>query len=356
MSNVTLLAIDLAKNIFQLYGSDVQGKTVFEKRIRRDKLLSFMANINKCKIYMEGCGSANYWGREFIKLGHQVKLINPKYVKPFVKRNKNDRNDSYAIASAARDPKMFFGEVKTEFQQDIQSTHRIRSMFISRRTVLANQTRGILAEYGIIVPKGISHISKHLPRILGDNETNLSSLMLSNLQELYESFIDLNNKLKKYEDIIDRLYEADERCKRLEGIPGIGRLGATILAAVLGNGSGFKNGRHFAAFLGLVPRESSSGEKEKMLGISKGGDTYVRTLLIHGARSVVLYANRKTDNLSMWLNKIKAQSGANVAAVAMANKMARIAWAIIRTNEEYQKGYKPKYNTIKAMGSLATVL
>ncbi len=342
MNNVTLLAVDLAKNVFQLYGSDKWGKTVFEKRIRRDKLSKFIANLNQCNIYMEGCGSANYWGREFIKLGHQVKLINPKYVKPFVKRNKNDRNDSYAIASAARDPKMTFGEVKTEAQQDIQSTHRIRSILVGQRTALANQVRGFLAEYGVIIPKGITYVRKHLPSILGSNERNLNQLTLNNLQELYQSLVELDNKIERYNKIIDGLFANNETCKRLAEIPGVGKLSATILTSVLGNGSGFKNGRHFAAFLGLTPKQHSSGERERLLGISKGGDTYVRTLLIHGARAVLLYTDKKTDNLSMWLKRIKMQSGTNVAAVAMANKMARMALGMVKGGCGYNPSHKPR--------------
>jgi len=342
MNNVTLLAIDLAKNVFQLYGTDARGKTVFERRIRRDKFLDFVKTVNRCNIYMEGCGSANYWGREFIKLGHQVKLINPKYVKPFVKRNKNDRNDSYAIASAARDPKMTFGEVKTEAQQDVQNTHRIRSLLIGQRTALANQVRGFLAEYGIIIPKGVAHVRKQVPVILGNNETNLSRLTLNNLLELYQSLVQVDKKIERYNEIIENLFDGNEVCERLEKIPGVGKLGATILASVLGNGSGFKNGRHFAAFLGLTPKQHSSGEKESLLGISKGGDTYIRTLLIHGARSVLLYSNKKTDALSMWLKRIKERSGINVAAVALANKMARMALAMVKGNCDYDPKHKPR--------------
>lgn len=342
MSNVTLLAVDLAKNVFQLYGTDARGKTVFEKRIRRDKLLQFVANINQCNIYMEGCGSANYWGREFTKLGHQVKLISPLYVKPYVKRNKNDRNDSFAIASAARDPKMTFGEVKTEAQQDIQNTHRIRSMLIRQRTALTNQVRGFLAEYGIVISQGVTHVRKKLPLILGDDGTSLSQLTLNNLSELYQSLVQIDEKIERYSKTIERLFEDNEVCGRLAEIPGVGKLSATILASVLGNGSGFKNGRHFAAFLGLVPKQHSSGEKEKLLGISKGGDTYIRTLLIHGARSVLLYASRKNNALSLWLGRIERSSGSNVAAVAMANKMARMAWAIVKGDCGYDPNHKPR--------------
>jgi transposase len=341
MSNVTLLAIDLAKNNFQLHGTDAYGKNIINKKISREKLPQFMANLNPCNVYMEGCSSANYWGRQFKEFGHKVKLINPKYVKPYVKRNKNDKNDSIAIASAARDPEMTFGEVKTEEQQDIQSTHRIRSHLVSQRTSLVNMIRGLLSEYGIVAAKGVDNIRKCLPKILGNNEYDLNHLMLVNLQGLYESLIRLDEQLKKYDNLIEYIFKGSETCKRLEKIPGVGKLGSTILAAALGNGAGFKNGRHFAAFLGLVPKQYSSGNKEKLLGISKGGDTYIRTILIHGARALLTYADKKSDNNSIWLKNLKARSGSNIAAVAMANKIARTAWALVHEDCEYNPSYKP---------------
>jgi len=342
VSNVTLLAIDLAKNIFQLYGTDVHEKVVVNKRIKsRDQLSQFVANLKPCNIYMEGCGSANYWGRKFKTFGHQVKLINPKYVKPYVMGSKNDKNDAIAIARAARDSVMRFGEVKTQQQQDVQSTHRMRSHFVSERTALANAIRGILAEYGIVVARGVSNIRKLLPTILENNEYNLNSDMLMNTRLLYDNFVFLDKTIEKYNTMIEKLFENNEVCGRLEKIPGIGKIGATILAAALGNGSAFKNGRHFAAFLGLVPKQHSSGNKERLLGISKVGDTYIRTILVHGARSVSLYADKKTDNQSAWLKNLKARSGNNIAAVAMANRMARTAWALVAKNVEYKVNYKP---------------
>ncbi len=340
MNNVTLLSVDLAKNIFQLYGTDAHGKAIIKKRISRKKLPQFVANLNPCHVYMEGCSSANYWGRQFKKFGHEVKLINPKYVKPYVKRNKNDKNDSIAIASAARDPEMRFGEVKTEEQQDVQSTHRIRSHLISQRTSLANTTRGLLAEYGIIITQGINNIRKYLPTILGDNKYNLNYLMMINIKELYEDLVHLDKKIERYNSLIEDIFERNDACKKLASIPGVGILGATILASVLGNGSGFKNGRHFAAFLGLVPKQHSSGNKQKLLGISKGGDTYIRTILIHGARAVLSHADKKKDKQSDWLNNLKARSNGKVAVVAMANKIARTAWAVMHGNCNYDPNYK----------------
>lgn len=348
MSHVTLLAIDLAKNIFQLHGADARGKPILKKRVRRDQLLEVIAQIKPCDIYMEGCGSANYWGRQFQNLGHRVKLINPKYVKPYVQRNKNDEKDAAAIASCARDPVMRFGDVKTEAQQDVQSTHRIRSLLISQRTALANQIRGIVAEYGVIIPKGIRYIGEKLPVILENEGNHFSAVMLENLVELYENFVYLNQKIAQYDEKIGRLFKSSEICQRLAKIPGVGKLGATILAAVLGNGAGFKNGRHFAAFLGLVPKQQSSGEKHRLLGISKGGDTYIRTLLIHGGRSALLWSSKKKDPQSDWLNRLRERAGYNVAAVAMANKIARIAWAVVKGQRDYDPHYLPCLSTAPA--------
>jgi len=345
MSNVTSLAIDLAKNIFQLHGTDVKGNAILKRKIVRSKLTEFIANLPSCNIYMEACGSSNYWGRKFESFGHKVKLIHPKYVKPYVKRNKNDANDAAGIAAAARDPDMRFCNVKTESQQDIQSVHRIRSMLIQQRTALVNQTRGLLSEYGIITAKGITSIRKALPDVLGSNPNNMSALILTCITELKTNLESFDKKIIACDEKIEALFKSNDACKRIEKIPGIGILGATILASVLGNGSSFKNGRHFAAFLGLVPKQHSSGGKEMLLGISKGGDTYIRTLLIHGARSVLQWldkkADLKNDKLRIWLNNLRSRTNVkNKTAVALANKIARIAWAVVHENAEYNANYR----------------
>jgi transposase len=303
-------------------------------------LLEFVMGLKPCNIHMEACGTANYWGRKFREYGHKVKLINPRYVTPYVKRNKNDANDAAGIAAAARDPDMRFCEVKTEAQQDMQSIHRIRSLLIQQRTALANQIRGLLLEYGVTIPQGISNISKELPLILGNNLPNLGGLILGCLNELYERFKYLDKKVNDYDRKLEGLFKNSDTCKRLGQIPGIGILGATILASILGNGSGFKNGRHFAAFLGLTPKQHSSGGKERLLGISKGGDTYTRTLLIHGARAVLLRVKTKTDKQNKWLNILISRRGYNKATVALANKSARIAWAIIRSGINYDANHE----------------
>lgn len=341
MSNITLLAIDLAKNCFQLHGTNAKGKVVLKKKISRGKLLEYVANLNRCAIYMEACGSSNYWGRKFIGFGHNVKLINPKYVKPFVKRNKNDANDAEGIAAAAMSPSMSFCSVKTETHQDIQSTHRIRNLLVQRRTALVNQIRGLLAEYGDVTAQGIAKIRKRLPEILGDNPDNLSCLMLSNISDLYDDFKRLDKQIDIYDKKIENLFKNSDTSKQLETIPGIGILGSTILASILASGSSFRNGRHFAAFLGLTPRQHSSGGKERLLGISKGGDTYARKILIHGARAVLLRVDKKTDLQSMWLKDLIIRRGKNKAAVALANKMARTSWALVNENTGYNPNHKP---------------
>ena len=342
MSNITLLAVDLAKNVFQLHGTDAKGKPILKKKVSREKLPEFVAKLSPCNVYMEACGSSNYWGKKFEGFGHKVNLINPKYVKPYVKRNKNDVNDAEGIAAAAMAPGMRFCDVKTEAQQDMQSVHRIRSLLIQQRTALVNQIRGLLAEYGTILASGIANIRKKLPEILGDNPNNMSTLMLSCFLKLYENFKNLDKEIVAYDEKIKALFKSNETCKRLETIPGIGVIGATILASLLGNGSSFKNGRHFAAFLGLVPKQHSSGGKERLLGISKGGDTYIRTTLIHGARSVLLWARKKNDGQSLWLKKLKDRRGGNIAVVALANKIARTAWAITNYSSSYDANYKSR--------------
>ena len=357
MNNVTSLAIDVAKNIFQIHGTDVRGKAVLKKKISREKLLEFIANLPKCNIYMEACGTSNYWGRKIEELSHKVQLIHPKYVKPYVKRNKNDKNDAEGIAAASRDPDMRFITVKTEAQQDMQSVHRIRSLLIHQRTAIANQLRGILAEYGKAIPQGIYQVSKHVAEALKDNTQNMGELIRNCLEKQYEYFKKLDEEIDFYDKKIKTISENNIVCKKLKKIDGIGQLTATILEAVLGNGAAFKNGRHFSAFLGLVPRQHSSGGKEHLLGISKYGDTYIRTLLVHGARTVLYHTKGKVDKQSMWLKNLAMHKGNNVAAVALANKMARIAWAVVHGDIEYDRNYKPEFKSGKTIaGSLVAEL
>lgn len=335
MGNITSLAIDLAKNVFQLHGTDKKGKAILKKKIAREKLLEVVAKLPRCNLFMEACGSANYWGRKFQGCGHQVRLINPIYVKPYVKRNKNDINDAAAIAAAARDPDMRFCEVKNEAQQDMQSLHRARSLSMQNRTATVNQIRGILLEYGIAIPQGTNSVRKKLVAIFVDDSIILSEKAKFAMLKLQKRLAFFDEEISDYDEQVKTLCKNNESCQRLIGIPGVGELGATILASFLGNGALFKNGRHFAAFLGLVPKQHSSGGKNRLLGISKGGDTYVRTLLIHGARAVLRYIEHKDDWRSMWAKSLVQRRGKNISAVALANKMARIAWALSYYQTEY---------------------
>ena len=335
--NVKLLAIDIAKNIFQLHGADGSGKAVLKKKLRRKELLSFIGNFPICVIAMEACGGSNYWARQFRKFGHEVKLISPQYVKPFVTSNKNDRNDAKAIAEAASRPEMKFVPIKRIEHQDIQNIHSVRQRLIVQRTALSNQIRGILGEYGVCLAQGISRLKMELPMILEDGENELTAQTREIISELQEEFLLLEARIKQYDKKIEACFDASEACQRIGEIEGIGVVTATAVIARIGDPKHFTCGRHFSAFLGLVPRQHSSGGKERLLGISKRGDTYLRTLLIHGARSAVLAADKKTDKRSLWIKKLKERRGINRACVAVANKNARIIWSLLAHNETYKK-------------------
>lgn len=337
MTDVTLLGIDIAKNVFQLHGVDEKGIPILKCKLTRCKLITTITKLPKCTIAMEACSGANHWYRKFSKMGHTVKLISPQFVKPFVKTNKNDRNDSEAIVEAASRPTMRFVSPKTIEQEDIQAIHRIRSRLIHEKTALANQIRGVLAEYGIIIPKGVHNIRKLLPEILEDAENDLSHVGRQIFADLYEEMVEKEKKVKIYERKIENIFKTNEACQKIAKIEGVGPIIATAIVATMGDPKVFKNGRHFAAFLGLVPRQHSSGNKERLLGISKRGDSYLRSLLVHGGRAVVFRAGKKDDRRSIWLKELKERRGSNRAAVAVANKNARIIWAVLAKNEEYRR-------------------
>lgn len=337
MDHINLLAIDVAKNIFQLHGLNKDGGCVLKKRLSRDKLIEFIALLPGCRIVMEACGSANYWVRVFTKLGHEVKLISPQYVKPFVKGNKTDRNDSEAIAEAACRPAMRYVQPKSIEQQDIQCLLRIREQLIAERIALSNQTRGFLAEYGIIMPQGVSVFRKGIPQILEDAENELTDLMRRHIQKLYARFLKFEEELKVYDLEIQRIYSESEKAQRIGKIEGVGPIIATTILS-LGDLKQFKNGRHFSAFVGLVPRERSSGNKQIRLGMSKRGDSYLRKVLMHGARSVLLRVNKKQNAQNEWLKKLIARRGMNCACGALANKLARHIWAVMTQELSYDRG------------------
>ena len=333
---VTTVGIDLAKNVFRLHGCDAQGRPVLRKQLARRQLLSFVANLPRCLVAMEACASAHYWAREIEKLGHQVRLIAPRFVRPFVKANKNDASDVEAICEAASRPSMRFVAVKSTAQQEVQAVHRVRQQLVKTRTALVNQARGLLAEFGIVVAQGVGRLRRALPTILEDRENGLSAVMRELLGEIGERLRFIDDRLHKYDLTIQRLFGQDERCQRVAAVEGVGPLVATALVAAVGNATDFRSGRELAAYLGLVPRHRASGGRTVLLGISKRGDRYLRTLLIHGARSALLRIERQRSARAIWAARLKLRRGSNVAAVALANKNARVLWALLNRHQSYQ--------------------
>lgn len=336
MNEITTIGIDLAKNIFQLHLADKHGKKIASKRLSRDKLLPFLANMPKCLIGMEACCGTNYWARQLIKLGHEVKIMAPQFVKPYVKSNKNDRNDAEAIVEAVTRPSMRFVSMKTTAQQDIQSLHRMRESALKYRIMMSNQIRGILLEYGITFPQSDHALHNDLLTCLEENPTGeLSPLLKELIIDLYEQFKTIEKKISDYDKKIHRLIEQDEQSQRLLKIRGIGPMTASAMTTI-GDVSVFKNGREMAAWLGLVPRHSASANKTRLMGISRRGDNYLRRLLIQGGRSLIIASRNKHDSLSRWINEKNERSGFNKTAVAIANKNARIIWAMLSTQQAYR--------------------
>lgn len=335
-NDVAVLGIDLAKQSFQLHGVDSDAITVLNKKVARKDLAAFVARLPVCIIGIEACGGANHWVRVFEKFGHTVHMIAPQFVKPFVKSNKNDAADAQAICEAVQRPSMRFVPAKSIEQQDIQSLHRIRSQAVARRTAQANQIRGLLMEYGLIIPQGISHVRKSIPLILEDGDNELTVMFRELLSTLYDEMVHLDCRIKALEIELESLCAQSEDCQRLLSIPGVGLLSATAMVASIGDISAFRNGRELAAWLGLVPRQHSTGGKPTLLGISKRGDTYLLTLLIHGGRTVLRVANKHQDKRNAWVMQPEKRRGKNISAVAVANKNARVAWALLSNKSTYQ--------------------
>lgn len=333
---ITMVGLDIAKQVFQVHAADSEGRAVLRKRLRRDQVAEFFANLSPCMVGLEACGGSHYWARVLSQLGHTVRLIAPQFVKPYVKSNKNDANDAEAICEAVSRPQMRFVPAKSVEQQDIQSLHRVRSRLVSSRTQLASQVRGLLAEYGIVMPQGIGQLRRGLPLILENAENELTDFGRRLFASLYEELVQLDEKIEAIDEQVKAVYRASEPCQRVAAVEGIGPLIATALVAAVSDGRSFKNGRQFAAWLGLVPRQHSTGGKTRLFGISKRGDPYLRTLLIHGARSVVYRASRKTDPRSRWIADKQRRLGTSKACVALANKNARIVWSLIARGESYR--------------------
>lgn len=332
--NIVSCGIDLAKNIFQLYALDDDGNEI-KKQLKRANVVKYFVNIHPCLIGIEACSGAHFWARELSKLGHTVKIISPHFVKPFVKGNKNDANDAEAIHEALLRPSMRFVPSKTVEQQSILMLHRIRSGYVKSRTALANQIRGLLAEFGVVLPKQISRLRARLLVEVADNDRLCEHVKIQ-FRGLYEELLHLDGRIREQESAILQIFKSNNSCQRLSTIPGIGPITATALVSSIGDVSSFKNGRELAAWLGIVPRQHSSGGKSVLLGISKRGDSYLRTLLIHGARSVLINAGKKEDRNSLWLKELERRRGYNKACVAQANKTARIVWAILNNESTYR--------------------
>ncbi len=333
---VTRIGMDIAKQIFELHGIDRRGKLVLRRTVRRERLLPTLAQVKPCEIGMEACGGAHYWHREISRLGHTVRLLSAHKVKPYLDGNKNNRHDAAAICEAMSRPAMRFVAPKSKAQQDLQTLHRARKLLVRELTALSNQIRGHLQEYGIVMRKGPAALRRVVPELLGSSDERLTPVLRETVAEQFERFNYLAQRLKRYDCQIALLSQQDPRCRRLLKVEGIGPLSATALVATIGTGHEFKNGRHFSAYLGLVPGHSNTGDKTVMRGITKRGNRYLRTLLIHGGRSAVYAARRRRDPRAVWLNRLREAKGHNVAAVALANKNARVAWAMLRYGEDYR--------------------
>lgn len=333
--NIKRIGLDIAKQVFQLHGVDRFEKVLVRKQLRRAQVLDYFKGIAPCLIGIEACGSSHYWARELSQLGHHVKLIPAQFVKPFVKGGKNDANDAEAICEAVGRPSMRFVSIKSVEQQVMQAEHRIRTRLVRARTALSNEIRGLLSEFGIAISLGITQIRKALPILLEDKETRLSARFKLLLGELSEELRQIDTHINEHEERLKAAAKEDDRIKRLLAIEGIGPISASALVAAVGEATQFANGRDMAAWLGLVPSQHSSGGKERLGHISKRGDTYLRTLLIHGARSVINHCEGKDDRRSQWVNQLSKRRNRNIATVALANKNARIAWAVLSRRETY---------------------
>ncbi|QYX63448.1 Transposase IS116/IS110/IS902 family [Shewanella baltica] len=333
---ITLIGIDLAKNVLQVCGVNQAGKAVFNRTIKRTQLLKTLVQYPEAVIAMEACSGSNYWGRELISQGFEVRLIPPQHVKPFVKGNKNDRNDAFAICEAAQRPNIIFVKPRSLEQVDVIISHRIRERRIRVRTALTNQIRGLLSEYGIVIPKGRDPLNLALPELLEDASNSLTTIARRYIRELLDELYAINASIKSLEKDIRIQARNHPDTKRLTAIRGVAEIIATAAVSFAGDGSSYQNGRHFSANLGLVPKEFSSGGKQKLGGITKRGNSYLRRQLIQGAWSVIRYATNNDDRLSVWARNIIERRGKQKAAVAVANKLARIIWAMLYYKTEYR--------------------
>jgi transposase len=333
--DIHTIGIDLGKTVFHLVGLNPHGEVVVRKKFSRSQLLRFTANLRVHLIGMEACGGSHFLGKALQEQGHEVRLIPPQYVKPFVKTNKNDYIDAEAIAEAVGRPSMRFVPIKSDDQLDMQSLHRVRERWVTRRTAVINQIRSLLLERGITVLKGRCHLEAALSVVLTDAEGKLSGTVRLLVAQLKLELDQLALRLEEADALIQQITQESESCRRLDAIPGIGPVTATALIAAIGNGAAFRKGREFAAWVGLVPREHTTGGKQKLLGISKRGNSYLRKLFVQGARAVLQFKEKQSPGLKAWLEKLSSHAHYNVIGVALANKLARMAWAVLASGEAY---------------------
>ena len=332
------VGVDLAKNVFHVHGVDRAEEPVWQRRLSREKWLGAVLERLEpgCEVGMEACAGAHHWARELQSRGYTVKLIAPQFVKPYVKSNKNDCNDAEAICEAMSRPAMRFVSIKSVEQQDIQAMHRIREELVGARTAKSNQIRGLVAEYGLIAPQSLAKLRAAIPQWLEDAENGLTDRFRGLLAGVWADLLGLERRVKELDEQIGALAKSHPVARRLRQLRGVGPMTATALVATLGSGEQFCKGRDFSVSLGLTPRQHSTGGKQRLLGISKRGDPYLRKLLVHGARAVIHAAKDKDDPLSQWLMRLTSRRHVNVATVALANKTARMAWSMIRNELDYE--------------------
>jgi transposase len=335
------VGIDLGKTTFHLMALGNNGKVLLKKKFTQKQLITFTANMQISLIGMEACGGAHFLGRALRAQGHDVKLIPAQFVKPFVKSNKNDFIDAEAIAEAVDRHNMRFVPIKTDDQLDLQALHRVRDRLITRRTSVINQLRAFLLERGLVFAKSPARLRERMPEILENADEDLTPRMRNLLALLWDEWKDLELQIVAMNDEVEQIASSDPACTRLRQIPGIGSLVATAIVAAIGNGAAFHKGREFAAWLGLVPKQYSTGGKAKLAGISKRGNIYLRKILIHGARAVVLRSKRERIAMGGWLTALEARAPRNVLIVAAANKLARIAWAVLSSGQDYRAAQEP---------------
>lgn len=335
MAQNTTVGIDLAKDVFALVALSARGKELWRKTLRRKQLLPWLARQEASTVALEACGGSHYWGRQIRDLGHAVVLLPPQHVKAYQRGQKNDYNDARAIAEACQHGAVRPAPIKSVEQQDEQAFHGIRRSLERDRVRLSNQLRGLLAEHGIVIAKGVSALRKAVPGILEEADNGLTARFRLLLNRQYQRFLQLDEELGWYDQQLTIQAREDDVCRRLDEIPGIGPVVASALKSWMGDGKQFGRGRDASAALGLVPRQHSSGGKDHLYGITKRGDRYIRSLVVHGARAVVARADQKTDALSCWIVRLKATRGFNKATVALANKLVRVAWVIVARHEHY---------------------